>query len=141
MRRVHPEAEPLSEAHQLRLDELGERYNALCDGDDGEHSDDIAAKLQALDAEIEALTGREQYRPEHIAMAGVFVSLNHDGELRIERGRVRADDWPKAETPDSDDEQTETDRPKILSEKLAAELTAYRTAGLRNEWPNIRQQP
>jgi ParB family chromosome partitioning protein len=104
MRRVYPEAAPLSEADQAKLDELEHHHNALGEEDDG--SEETAAKLQALEAEIEALTGAEQYDPEDIAIAGVFVCPGHDGETRIERGLVRAEDWKaklsagKAETGD-----------------------------------------
>jgi ParB family transcriptional regulator, chromosome partitioning protein len=135
MRRVYPEAAPLSEADQAKLDELEQHHNALGEEDDG--SEELAAKLQALEAEIEALTGAEQYDPEDIAIAGVFVCPGHDGETRIERGFIRAEDWKakfsagKAETGD-DDETGRTDQGKPLLEKLVAELTAYRTAGLRN---------
>jgi ParB family chromosome partitioning protein len=124
--------------YQILAANLSSRYNALCDEDDGENSDEIAAKLQALDAEMDALTGGEQYRPEDIAVAGVFVSLDHGGEPRIERGFVRAEDWKtKASTgdaaePDAGREAANADSAKPLSEKLVAELTAYRTAGLRN---------
>ena len=62
MRRVFSEAAPLSETDQARLDELEQRYKALCEEDDG--SDEIAAKLQALEAELDALAGVEQYQPD-----------------------------------------------------------------------------
>jgi ParB family transcriptional regulator, chromosome partitioning protein len=134
MRRVYPEAAPLSDADQVRLDELEQRHNALCDDD--EESDEIAAKLRALEAEIDALTGVEQYQPDDIAIAGAFVCLDYRGNLRIERGFVRADDWKaKVSAGDNaapDGETGRTDAVKPLSEKLIAELTAYRTAGLRN---------
>jgi ParB family chromosome partitioning protein len=132
MRRVYPEAAPLSDEDQARLDELEQRHNALCE-DDG--SEDSAAKLQALEAEIDALAGGEQYQPDDIAIAGVFVCLDHRGEPRIERGFVRAEDW-KAKASNNnaepDGEGGTTDPRKPLSEKLVAELTAYRTVALRN---------
>jgi ParB family transcriptional regulator, chromosome partitioning protein len=71
-------------------------------------------------------------------MAGVSVSLHHDGEPRIERGFVRAEDWKakasagKDAEPDADGKTAKADNGKPLSEKLVADLTAYRTAGLRN---------
>jgi ParB family chromosome partitioning protein len=138
MRRVYPEEVRLNDEDQAKLDELALKYNAFCDQDDGENSDEIAAKLQALDAEMDALTGGEQFRPEDIAVAGVFVCLDHDGAPRIGRGFVRAEDWKaKASAgddakPDAGNEAPNADTAKPLSEKLVAELTAYRTAGLRN---------
>jgi ParB family chromosome partitioning protein len=138
MRRVYPEEIPLSEEDQSRMDELANRYNALSDEDDGENSEEIAAKLQALDAEMDALSGGEKYRPDDISVAGAFVSLSHHGEPRVERGFVRAEDWKakasagKGAEPDAEGESAKADGSKPPSEKLVAELTAYRTAGLRN---------
>jgi ParB family chromosome partitioning protein len=135
MRRVYPEAAPLSEADQARLDELEQRHNALSDEDDG--SEEFATQLQTLEAEIEALTGAEQFQPEDIALAGAFVCLHHHGEPRIERGFIRAEDWKARASAGGnakpDGETRSADQGKPLSEKLVAELTAYRTAGLRNE--------
>jgi ParB family chromosome partitioning protein len=134
VRRVYAEAEPLGEVDQAKLDELEQRHNALCEEDDG--SEDIAAQLEALEAAIEALAGAEQYRPDEIAMAGAFICLSHSGEPRIERGFVRAEDWKAKASAggnaEPDGETGRTDQGKPLSEKLIAELTAYRTAGLRN---------
>ncbi|WP_426422550.1 ParB/RepB/Spo0J family partition protein [Bradyrhizobium genosp. A] len=133
MRRVYPEAAPLSDEDQARLGELEQRHNALSDEDDG--SDDNAAELQELEAEIDALTGAEQYQPDDIAIAGAFVCLDHRGEPRIERGFVRAEDWkakPSKNNAEPDGEGGTTDPRKPLSEKLVAELTAYRTVALRN---------
>jgi ParB family chromosome partitioning protein len=138
MRRIYPEEVRLSDEDQSRMDELTERYNALSDEDDGENSEEIHAKLQILDAEIDALSGAEQYRPEDVAVAGVFVCLSNDGQPRIERGFVRAEDWKARASasddakPDASDDVASAGIGKPLSEKLVAELTAYRTAGLRN---------
>jgi ParB family transcriptional regulator, chromosome partitioning protein len=114
------------------------QYNALCDQDDGENGEDIAPQLNALQAQIEALTEREQYRPENIAIAGAFVALDRDGEPRIERGFVRADNWNGKKPadgeagPEAEEDDAEANGPKPLAAKLVTELTAYRTAGLRN---------
>jgi ParB family chromosome partitioning protein len=134
MRRVYPEAAPLGEADQAKLDELEQRHNALCDEDDG--SEEFATQLQTLETEIEALTGAEQFQSEEIAIAGALVCLHHHGEPRIERGFIRAEDWKARASAggnaEPDGETRSADQGKPLSEKLVAELTAYRTAGLRN---------
>ena len=95
MRRVYPDAAPLSEADQVKLGELERQHDALSNEDHGD-SEDILAKLQAIEEEMDALTGAEQYQPEEIAIAGAFVCLDRDGEPRIERGFVRAEDWKAA---------------------------------------------
>jgi hypothetical protein len=46
---AYPEQAALSEADQAKLDELELRYSGLGDEDDGENSEEIAGKLQALD--------------------------------------------------------------------------------------------
>ncbi|MET4232693.1 hypothetical protein ACVWXN_007316 [Bradyrhizobium sp. i1.4.4] len=84
-------------------------------------SEEFAEKLQALEAEIEALTGAEQFDPGDIAIAGAFFCLDYHGEPRIERGFVRAEDWKAAsvgKNAEPDSETRQTDQGKPLSEKL-----------------------
>jgi hypothetical protein len=97
------------------------------------------------------------YDPADIAIAGVFVSLDADGSLSIDRGYVRPRTSPEAEGPmaeASDGDQPDTpavqravitiggqpaepeddeeDGIKPLPERLVIELTAHRTLALRN---------
>jgi exodeoxyribonuclease-1 len=85
---------------------------------------------------IEALH-REEYKARDIALAGAFVTLAGDGSVRIERGFIRTEDEPKfkAKATDHKTERSAKDADGLapLSEKLIAELTAYRTSALRNE--------
>ncbi len=150
MRRVYPEVEPPSNENQAKLDALESEYEALALQHDGEDvPDEIAADFERLEAEIEALRGIERYRPDGIAICGAFVSLNQDGGLRVERGFLRPGDEPARET--ESEEQAETgyqkepgERPAAeeqddgdadtapLSDRLVAELSAERTAALRD---------
>jgi ParB family chromosome partitioning protein len=131
MRRVYPEAVPLGADEQAKLDALQARFDELAES--GEETSEVSAELDRLQAEIEGLTEREQYNAEDIARAGAFVSLGHDGEPRIGRGFVRKeDDEDHAVTTESNAAKTESDGAAPLSERLMAELTAYRTAGLRD---------
>ncbi|MDE2240433.1 MAG: DNA-binding protein, partial [Rhodospirillales bacterium] len=60
-----------------------------------EISDDADARLNEIEAEIDALTQRPPvYDPAEIDMAGVFVSIDGSGKLRVERGYVRPEDEP-----------------------------------------------
>jgi ParB family chromosome partitioning protein len=137
MRRVYPEAVPLSADEQARLDTLQVRFDELAES--GEESAEVSTELDRLQVEIEALTEREQYNAEDIARAGTFISLGHNGEPRIERGFVRKeDDEDDAVTAESEAAQTAPNGAAPLSERLMAELTAYRTAGLRNA---VAQRP
>lgn len=59
--------------------------------------DEVHARLTALDEEIGAIVDRpKSFAPEDIARAGVFVSIERDGSLCIERGYVRPEDEPEA---------------------------------------------
>jgi len=98
----------------------------------------------------------EIFNPQEIAHAGVFVSIEHDGRLRIEAGYVRPEDRVPSTSgqssgnattgddaalsgqsggagsntsEDADDVEIETTA--RLSDRLVAELTAYRTLALR----------
>ena len=95
MRRVYPDAEPLSDENQAKLDALESEHEALSvQYADENPSEEIAAKFERLEAEIEALR-QERYRPEDIAICGAFVSLNTSGwasrGARISSSRRRAD--------------------------------------------------
>jgi ParB family chromosome partitioning protein len=95
-----------------------------------------------------------------MARAGVFVSLAHDGRLRIDRGYVRPEDEPVAEGSDGEPAtvtgdgqtgttvtvvgQTQTGEPvededdsiRPLPDRLVSELTAERTLALRDALAN-----
>ncbi len=144
-RRVYPHvAEPDAET-QARLDALAEEYDAIVTacGEDAltEAQDD---RLTAIDAELAAACPA-QYDPDAMARGGLYVVLGQDG-VRIERGFIRPEDEappeadPDAPSDDGDEggrdvESADPDRlevRKTLSERLVADLTAHRTAALRD---------
>ncbi|MCB2011122.1 MAG: ParB N-terminal domain-containing protein [Geminicoccaceae bacterium] len=135
-------------------------------------ADELPDEIDARLGEIEqALDAFEQcpviYDPADIAIAGVFVSLDSDGSLSVDRGYVRpederpvdaeGDDTPEIDggpvaTPavqravitiggqPAESEDEEEDGVKPLPERLVIELTAHRTLALRNavaEHPDI----
>jgi ParB family chromosome partitioning protein len=136
MRRVYAKPVPLSKTERQRLRKLETRYDALCDK--YPHSDvpaGDAEKLGRIEAAIEVLR-REEYKAREVALAGAFVSLAGDGSVRVERGFVRSEDEPESKTKAKDQKNPsakDADGVAPLSEKLVAELTAYRTSALRNE--------
>jgi ParB family chromosome partitioning protein len=135
MRRVFAKPVPLSKAERKRLRKLQARLNALCDKyPDGDEPAADAAKLGRIEAAIEALR-KEEYAARDVALAGAFVTLAHDGSVRIERGLVRAEDDPKskAKAEQKDNRAKDADDLAPLSDKLVAELTACRTSALRNK--------
>jgi ParB family transcriptional regulator, chromosome partitioning protein len=136
MRRVYAKSVPLSKAERKRLHKLQARYDALAEKH--QHDDEIPAKaaeqLERIEAAIEVLH-KEEYKARDIALAGAFVTLSGDGAVRIERGFVRAEDEPESKAKPADQNHSAKDAGGVapLSEKLVAELTAYRTSALRNE--------
>lgn len=97
-RRVWPVKVPLSAEDEARRATLAARYDDLA----AEHgsSDDlpeaVAAELERIEAELDALDARERaFRQEDVAVAGAVVTLASDGTLRVERGCVRPEDEPK----------------------------------------------
>jgi ParB family chromosome partitioning protein len=132
MRRARPEPMRLSDQQQAKLDELEAEYTELAEGE-GELSGSEA--MQSIEAQIEALTGSAQYRPDDIATAGAFLTLGRNGEPQIERGFIRAEDDRLSETEGGEDDtpaQPENGEGKPLSAALIAELTATRTLFLRH---------
>ena len=105
MRRIISEATPLSGEEQTTLEALQEEQAAL----EEEHAnadelpDDVDARLGEIEDALEALQNRPpRYDPDELAIAGAFVSVDHAGKLRVERGYVRPEDEPVEETtPDA----------------------------------------
>ncbi|UVO49964.1 ParB/Srx family N-terminal domain-containing protein [Sphingomonas sp. SUN019] len=156
-RRFYPQPVALSDEDEARFEAASVEYDQLVEGYDSldEMPEDVAAKVAALDAEIDAISAkRSAYDPLVIANGGVFVILNHDGAARIERGFVRpgdealADPQPEPgaegdvmtgedEQPEEGDEDVqeigeEDEEPgKPISDSLTRDLSAYRTLALR----------
>ena len=165
LRRVYGQPPETSDeeqaAHEARTDELECLY-AAHEGDK-EVPDDVVAKVEALEAEIAAFNNRPLvYDPAEVARGGAFVTVDHQGRLRIERGFVRPDDEAPIAPASAEGGETEVDRgelgepaprapavitvggqteadeaeddgaPKPLSERLVTELTAAKTVALRD---------
>ena len=160
MRRFYPQAIPLSDEDEERLDALSIEHDELAEGYSSydEMPEDVATKLEAVSDEIDAISAkRSAYDASVIAHGGAFVVLHHDGTVRIERGFVRAEDEvladpqpepeadaettdPQAradEQPENGDEdvqeiEDEDEEPgKPISDSLTRNLSAYRTLALR----------
>jgi len=136
MRRVFAKPVPLSKAERKRLRKLEARYKALYDKyAAGDVPADDAAKLERIEAAVAALC-KEEYKAQDLALAGAFLTLAGDGSVRIERGYVRSEDEPESKSKakqKGNGAAKDADGLAPLSEKLVAELTAYRTSALRNE--------
>lgn len=155
MRRYYPQHVALSKEDEARLSAAAEAHDALIEGYDSyeDMPEDVAAKAQALSDEIDAISAkRSAYDPAIIERGGVFVALGSHGEVKVERGYVRAEDEPQPEADpqdedgdgieskdgesieDAEDEEEEVDAADVgkpISDSLIRDLTAHRTLGLR----------
>jgi ParB family chromosome partitioning protein len=155
----------LTDEERATCEALREEYDRI----EAEYSeadelpDEIDQRLGEIERTLEAFENRPvSYDPDDIRIAGVFVSVDSDGSLSIDRGYVRAEDEhpveADGETPAdvvdpetgeikssavqravitiggklAEPEDDEEDSIKPLPERLVIELTAHRTLALRN---------
>ena len=150
------------EALRTELDRLEAEY-----ADADELPEEVDQRLGEIETALAAFEERPAvYDPAEVACAGVFVSIDGEGNLRIERSYVRPEDELPAEPVDRDGgdapaaaapaatiqravitvgsdgysepqgEGEEDDGIKPLSERLITELTAHRTLALREALAN-----
>jgi len=79
-------------------DQLEEQYS-----DADELPEEIDQRLAEIETALAAFERPVVYDPAEIACAGVFVSIDGDGDLRIERGYVRREDEPPVEPVEGGD--------------------------------------
>ncbi len=95
------------EASRAALLEEMERLHAEYEGDE-DFPDEVDARLGEIETALEAFQNRPvQYDPAEVARAGVFVSFDGSGALRIERGYVRPEDEPAVEANSTRDDGEE----------------------------------
>lgn len=150
---------PLTEAEQADLDSLQAEYSRLVETYAGadEVPDEVDLRLSEIGTALAAFENRPlSFDPAEIVRAGVFVSIDGDGNLRVDRGYVRPEDEPVADpvpVPDAEgsvsvqagtiplavgttsvtaDPSEEEDGLKPLPDRLITELTAHRTLALRD---------
>ena len=166
LRRLPATYAPLSEAGQASYEAALAEYNSLSEEYEG--ADDLPEEVDQRLAELEQVIAEFDERPAtyniaDMARAGVFVSIDHAGALKVERGFVRVEDEARVKPveggvsagvqPGGGREQDETagsggaagsetnapeedDVLRPLSERLVTELTAHRTLALRDALAN-----
>ena len=154
--RVYPAATERGAADAAEIASLSAEYDRLViEMEDAEEpSAERDARLEEIDAALQAFGPDFAFRPDDLGRAGVIVTLGYDGLAKFERGLVRAEDAaPEPDTPESGDseggpaqtrtgargeEGTPAEAVEIdeglapLSDRLILDLTAHRTAGLRD---------
>lgn len=158
----------LTEEERATLDALNAEYAKIeADYQDADElPDEIDQRLGEIEMARSAFESRSLiYDPAEIARAGVFVSIDAEGLLSIDRGYVRSEDEAPARrtrrrvtdgpapnqppigsvqravitvggTPAEPVEDEEDDTIKPLPDRLITELTAHRTLALRNALAN-----
>jgi len=162
LRRLAGETVDMTTEEEATRAALAEEYDRLeaeyAEAD--ELPEEIDQRLGELEEMIEALDDRPvRYDPADIARAGLFVSLDRDGSLDVERGYVRPEDEaPAPAVTDGEAESGNSDEgePRVvvitvggeaaeseddpedagirpLSDRLVTELTAQKTVALGAE--------
>ena len=155
MRRLIGTPIPLTEADQAERDQLQAEYDRLIEAHAGADAvpEEIERQVEEIGIAMAAFDDRPlSFDPAEILRAGVFVSIDADGDLRVDRGYVRPEDersaeplpsveavttipvvepgMPVAEPGPANTEPPEEDEGlKPLPDRLVAELTAHRTLG------------
>lgn len=169
LRRLAGEPAALTDEEQASHDSLRAEFDKL-EADYAEADElpaEIDQRLGEIEAALEAFDTRPViYDPAEIARAGVFVSVDADGTLRVDRGYVRPEDEAAVEpVPEAEGEAPdgaerggavqravitigggassppaeppeEDDGIKPLADRLVTELTAHRTLALRDALAN-----
>lgn len=150
--RVQGTEVPLTDQQQARRDALvaeNEEIEAKYAEAD-EYPDEVYDRMEEIEEELQAFYDLPLvYSDEDKAQSGVFLSIDHGGSLKQERGWVRPEDivgeqetdlqstgggeaGPSATVTVGDPEPEAPETIKPLPDKLLVELTAYRTLALRN---------
>lgn len=159
LRRVYPHPVERSEDDCATIGAIRDESDALIEGmvDDEDIPAEVEARLAEIEAALAAFGEDFVFTPEEIAGGGVFLFLGQDGQVRIERGFIRPRDEPSepvaegdegevavqtgegetAAEPSNTDDQNDGDLLVPLSERLIADLTAHRTAGLADRLAQV----
>ncbi|EXL02369.1 plasmid stablization protein ParB [Brucella anthropi] len=106
MSRFYPHTLKLSEEDEAAYAAAQDEFDALTAEWENTAEDlpaDVDQRFAELEVDMERIDAkREGYEPDQIVRGGVFVTLNHDGTPRIERGFVRPEDEEKEPEPEED---------------------------------------
>ncbi len=95
LRRLNGVAPRLSDEEQAAREALAEELDRLYAEHEGDEDlpDEVDARLAEIETAIEAFDSRPTlYDAAEVARAGAFVSVDGPGNLRVDRGYVRAED-------------------------------------------------
>ena len=107
LRELEGVAADLTSEEQATIDALNAEYAKLEEAYDGadELPDEVDERLGEIEAALAAFDDRPvTYDPADIARAGVFVSIDAEGALSVDRGYVRPQDEAPVGEPEQDGE-------------------------------------
>jgi ParB family chromosome partitioning protein len=113
-RYVEGTLEPPTEEDEARIAELRAEADALEAEWAGREdvAPEVEARAHAIDVEIGRLSqGRRLFDPEEQARAGVFIGIEEDGTLYVDRGNVLPEDEPEEQVDEPDDDDADTASP------------------------------
>ncbi|WP_164940505.1 ParB/RepB/Spo0J family partition protein [Bradyrhizobium zhanjiangense] len=165
LREIEGKPVDLSPEEQATIDALNaEQAKLETDYQDADElPDEIDQRLAEIESALAAFEDRPMlYDPTEIARAGIFISIDSEGRLAVDRGYVRPEDEVPAADPDvgqgadasstegqeggssvqgmaiavaggaPDAEEDDEDAARPLPDRLITELTAHRTLALRD---------
>jgi len=113
LRELDGVAADLTAEEQATIDALSAEYAKLEADYEGadELPDEVDERLGEIETALAAFEDRPlTYDPAEIARAGVFVSIDAEGALSVDRGYIRPEDEaPAADPANGDDDQTDQD--------------------------------
>ena len=168
LRRLIGTTTPLSDEKQASFDALTAEYEALEAqyAEAEEYPEEVDERVGEIETALAAFDDRPViYSEADIARAGVFISIDREGRLSIDRGYVRPEDEAPITVDGDEDtagaspdpsgsmpaaqravitvggqaaepEDDESDVVKPLPERLVTELTAHRTLALHDALAN-----
>ncbi|MBL6748870.1 MAG: ParB N-terminal domain-containing protein [Nevskia sp.] len=153
-RRVQPKRRKPSRREAQAIVKLRRRMRLIDTTPQGEDAEIDEAQATALQEEREAIAVKleaaeqalAEYSPKARAVAGVVVTVDAGGNAVVHRGLVRESDAKQAQAEDGNAEgadpgkkkRTATAKNPGVSEKLARQLSAHRTAAIQAE---LARQP
>ena len=132
LRGIEPVEVLLSEDEEKKLATTSERYDVLVALIEDEGDNAAEEELDRIAAELEEFRLRkESWSEEDRARAGAVIGLNHDGTLSVQRGLLRPEESGDSAQEPATKATIAKKAAGPYSEAVLVDLSAHRTAALR----------
>ncbi len=133
LRKIGSVSQELTEEERAAREALRKEYDDLeaANADADELPDEVDQRFSEIEAALAAFENRPAiYEPDEVARAGVFLTINRDGELVIDRGYVRPDDEaPLGVDGDGHESGAASDDPEYAGGTDGVQCTAISIGG------------